>query len=202
MKPAVFLDRDGTLIELVHYLADPALVRLIPGAAAAVRRLRQAGFACLVVTNQSAIGRGLLSVEGLLQIHATLDQLLAAEDTHVDGYYYCPAVPASDDPEVIDHPDRKPGAGLLRRAALEHGLDVARSWMCGDSLSDMFAGRNAACRGTLLVRTGYGHKVTLPHPAVDLVAADLAEGVAQLLALPLGDAPCFPTTTPPPEHAR
>jgi D,D-heptose 1,7-bisphosphate phosphatase len=153
-RPAVFLDRDGTLIEHVHYLADPAHVRLLPGAAEAVRRLREAGFACVLVTNQSAIARGLLTEDGLREIHREQARQLAEAGTELDAIYYCPEAPASDDRTAVEHPDRKPGPGMLLRAAEEMGLDLARSWMVGDLISDALAGRNAGCKGSLLVRTG------------------------------------------------
>lgn len=153
-RPAVFFDRDGTLIESVHYLARPEQVRLLPGAAAAIRRLRGAGYACVVVTNQSAIGRGLLSEEGLALVHAELVRQLAEEDADLDAIYHCPVVPASDDRAAVEHPDRKPGPGMLLRAAADLELDLGESWMVGDMLSDVLAGHRAGCRGNVLVRTG------------------------------------------------
>ncbi len=175
MKRAVFLDRDGTLIELVHHLADPKAVRLLPGAGAAVRALREQGYACVLVTNQSAIGRGLLSVEGLGEVHAELMRQLAFEGTTLDGFYFCPLVPKQRDPTVIEHPDRKPGPGMLLRAAKELSLNVAESWMVGDTMSDLMAGRNAGCHSTILVRTGYGRDLAEPGPAADHVVEDVRE---------------------------
>ena len=95
MTGAVFLDRDGTLIESVHYLRDPADVRLIPGAAKALVRLRAAGYACVVVTNQSAVGRGMLTIEGLEAVHAEMVRQLEAEGARLDDWRYCPVVPVS-----------------------------------------------------------------------------------------------------------
>jgi D-glycero-D-manno-heptose 1,7-bisphosphate phosphatase len=162
-RPAVFLDRDGTIIEHVHYLRDPADVRLLPGAAEAVRRLRDAGFARVVVTNQSAIGRGMLTEERLAEIHAEMNHQLAAEGEAIDAIYHCSVAPSSDDPAALEHPDRKPGPGMLLRAAAELGLDLGASWMVGDMISDVLAGVNAGCRGSILVRSG--------KPLVDLEAA-------------------------------
>lgn len=180
MKPAAFLDRDGTLIELVHHLTDPAEVRLIPGAAAAVRRLRDAGFAVVVVTNQSVIGRGKLTEAGLARVHAEMDRQLAAEGAAVDGLYFCPEAPAGKDPTVIEHPDRKPGPGMLLRAAAEMGLDLSGSWMVGDAVSDLLAGRNAGCR-TVLVRTGYGARYAHSNDLLDHESTDLAEAAELIL---------------------
>jgi D-glycero-D-manno-heptose 1,7-bisphosphate phosphatase len=186
VKKAVFFDRDGTLIELVHHLADPREVRLLPKAGDAVRTLRELGYLSVLVTNQSAIGRGKLTVDGLREVQAEFDRQLAAFDASVDGFYFCPHKPLVTDPTVIEHPDRKPGPGMLLRAAREHGLDLSRSWMIGDTISDMWAGRNAGCRGTILVRTGYGRDAPLG-TAIDHVVEDVwaaAELIRRLDAAP------------------
>ena len=155
-RPAVFLDRDGTLIEDVPYLGDPAQVRLWPGGAEAVQRLRHAGFACVVVSNQSAVGRGMITLEQMHLVHRELERQLAAAGTALDGNYWCTHAPQTTDKIVIQHVDRKPGPGMLLRAARDLNLDLANSWIVGDQLSDMLAGRNAGCRGGILVRTGQG----------------------------------------------
>jgi D-glycero-D-manno-heptose 1,7-bisphosphate phosphatase len=150
LRPAVFFDRDGTLIEHVSYLSDPALVRLIPGATEALKRLRCAGFAVVLVTNQSAIGRGMLTEDRLDQIHAELNRQLAACGATIDGIYYCPVVPAGDDRTMVEYPDRKPGPGMLYRAAVDLHLDLGASWMVGDLISDVLAGLNAGCQSILV----------------------------------------------------
>jgi D-glycero-D-manno-heptose 1,7-bisphosphate phosphatase len=181
MRTAVFLDRDGTLIEHIHHLTDPADVHLVEGGGRAVASLRAAGFACVVVTNQSVVGRGMLDEAGLARVHEVLRRQLADAGTQLDGLYWCPVRPVGDDPTVIEDPDRKPGPGMLQRAARELDLDLARSWMVGDAISDMLAGRNAGCRATVLVRTGHGERVDASHPAVDHVASDLPSAVALIL---------------------
>lgn len=181
MRPGVFLDRDGTLIEQVHHLVDPSDVRLIAGAAAAVTRLRAAGYACVVVTNQSVIGRGMLDEAGLLRVHAEMDRQLAAERCAIDANYHCPLAPAGDDPTVIEHPDRKPGPGMLQRAARELGLDLSRSWMVGDMISDLLAGRNAGCKGSILVRTGHGQRTAAAGVEVAFTADDLTAAAHYIL---------------------
>lgn len=158
MTRAAFLDRDGTLIELVHHLTDPADVKLIAGAGDAVKRLRDAGWKVIIVTNQSVIGRGKLTEAGLADVHAEMNWQLAAHDTEVDAIYFCPLTPTQKDPRVIEDPMRKPGPGMLLEAARDHDINLAASWMVGDTLSDMLAGKNAGCR-SLLVRTGYGADV-------------------------------------------
>lgn len=176
--PAVFLDRDGTVIEHVHYLADPAEVRLIPGAAESLRRLREAGYALVIVTNQSAIGRGMITVEQLGRVNDEMVRQLADRGVTLDGIYYCPEAPTVDDPSTITHHDRKPGPGMLLRASSELGLDPASSWMIGDMISDVLAGINAGCKGSLMVRTG---KV-LPEPEAPSTQTDGYRVVADLPA--------------------
>jgi D-glycero-D-manno-heptose 1,7-bisphosphate phosphatase len=175
-KPALFLDRDGTLIEERCYLAHPDQVRLLPGAAAAVERLRQAGFACVVITNQSGVGRAMLT---LAQMHAVNDEMqrqLREAGTQLDGLYFCTYAPLSNDKTAIEHPDRKPGPGMLLRAARELDLDLAASWVVGDSVSDVLAGRHAGCRGQILVRTGHDLVEALAFLGKDaLVVNDLGE---------------------------
>ena len=149
-RAAIFLDRDGTVIEHVHYLSDPALVRLLPGAAEALRRFRRAGFARVLVTNQSAIGRGILTIDRLDEIHAEMNRQLAADGATIDAIYYCPDVPAGDDRTLVENPERKPGPGMLLRAAADLNLDLGASWMVGDLISDVLAGQNAGCRSILL----------------------------------------------------
>ncbi len=181
-RPAAFLDRDGTVIEHVHYLSDPAEVRLIPGAAPALRRLRGAGFALVVVTNQSAIGRGMITVEQLGLVNDEMVRQLAAEGVALDGIYYCPEAPAGDDRTAITHGDRKPGPGMLLRASAELGLDPLASWMIGDMISDVLAGINARCRGSILVQTGKSPSPAEAGAGGDyLVAADLPAAAGLIL---------------------
>lgn|GEM_PF-314078 len=155
-RPAVFLDRDGTLIEQVHYLSDPKAVRVLPGIALALRRLREAGFANVVVTNQSAVGRGMFPEERLHVIHEEMNRQLAEEGAAIDAIYYCTHAPSVEDRTAIEHPDRKPAPGMLLRAAADLDLDLSASWMVGDMISDVLTGINAGCRGSVLVRTGKG----------------------------------------------
>ena len=153
-RPAVFLDRDGTIIEHVHFLNNPGEVRLLPGAAEAIRRLRLAGMACVVVSNQSGVGRGIITLEQLAAIHDEMNRQLAAEQTQVDAIHFCPEAPRGDDPLVIEHIDRKPAPGMLFQAAKSLRLDLDASWMVGDMITDVMAGWHAGCRGSILVLTG------------------------------------------------
>ena len=182
LRPAVFLDRDGTLIAQVHHLADPDDVRLLPGAAAALRSLLAAGYALVLITNQSVVGRGLLSEAGLADVHGELRRQLAECGARLDGIYYSTAVPDGSDRSKIEHPDRKPGPRLLSRAAREMGLDLSSSWMVGDMFSDALAGRNAGCQSTILVRTGHGATEHIEHDAIDFIVDDLAAAAELILS--------------------
>ena len=181
-RPAVFLDRDGTLIEHVHYLSDPASVRLLPGAAEALKKLRRAGFAVVLVTNQSAIGRGMLTEDRLEQIHTEMRRQLAACGATIDGIYYCPVAPGSDDRSVVEHPDRKPGPGMLLRAAADLKLDLAASWMVGDLISDVWAGLNAGCRSILLESVEAPPEDVKALEGRALILRDLSAAAAAILA--------------------
>jgi D-sedoheptulose 7-phosphate isomerase len=146
-RPAVFLDRDGTLVAKRDAVTEPSQLELLPGAADAVRRLKQAGLAAVLATNQAAVGRGQLDEENLFRIHLHLQRLLAAHGAELDAIYHCP------------HPDpcacRKPLPGMMLRAGAELGLDLAASWTVGDTWQDVRAGLSSGGRG-ILVRTGLG----------------------------------------------
>jgi mannose-1-phosphate guanylyltransferase len=166
-KPAVFLDRDGTLIEQVHYLSKPEQVKLVPGAGEAVKRLRDAGFVCILITNQSALGRGLITEDDLKKIHEVVAKQLAQYHTQLDGIYYCPVVPQVKDRTVVDHYDRKPGPGMLFKAATDLKLDLTKSWLIGDMISDVLAGYYARCEGLVLVETDNGLESNQILPAIN-----------------------------------
>lgn len=146
-RPAAFLDRDGTIIVDVDYPSRPEDVRLLPGAAAAVRRLNDAGVPTVVVTNQSGIARGLLDEAAYQRVRARLDELLAAEGAHLDASYHCPHHPDFD----IACACRKPGTELYERAARALGLDHSRSLFVGDRLRDVLPTRSLGGRGILIV---------------------------------------------------
>ncbi len=155
-RPAVLIDRDGTVNVNVHHLHRIEDLQLIPGAGEAIAKLNTAGYPVIVITNQSAVARGLLSERHLAKIHDTLQHLLSAFNAHIDGIYYCPHHP--DEGEGVYRTlctCRKPAPGLLLQAAAEHDLDLTRSIMIGDNLSDLQAGWAAGCQSAL-VQTGYG----------------------------------------------
>jgi histidinol-phosphate phosphatase family protein len=145
-RRAVFLDRDGTIIQDTGYIADPAAVRLVPGAAEAIARLNQAGLPVIVVTNQSGIARGLLDEAAYAATARRLDELLAAAGTRLEGHYHCPHHPDFTGPCEC----RKPGPLLYQRAAADHGLHLARSWWVGDRLRDVLPAEHFNGRGLLI----------------------------------------------------
>ena len=156
MHRAVFLDRDGTINEDVGYISDPAEFELIPGAVAAMNRLRAAGFRLPLVTNQAGVGRGLMSEGQLNRVLVAFQDLLRREGTSVDGVYYCPHDPKEGIGAYKTACDcRKPGHGMLTRAARDLGIDLTRSYMIGDHWTDAEAGLRAGCR-VVLLRTGHG----------------------------------------------
>lgn len=179
---AVFLDRDGTLIADRGPLLDPRDLELLPGVTAALRRLAAAGYRRILVTNQSAIGRGLLDAAGLERIHAALLAALAAEGAGLEGLYACPDAPPPADRPEDPTARRKPGTGMLVEAARDHGLDLARCWMIGDQSRDTLAGKRAGCRGSLLLRTGQGRAFLDRTADYDHAFDDLAAAADWILA--------------------
>jgi len=181
LPPAVFLDRDGTLIEEVDFLRDPAHVVLLPGTAPGLRAFRNAGYRLVIASNQSGIARGLFGEADYRAVHARLTELLAREGIRLDGAYHCPHHPDFTGPCDC----RKPAAGLFRRAAAELGLDLARSIFIGDRLRDVAAARELG--GTaILVETGYGALEAATAPPWVRRAADLAAAARLVLGVPAG----------------
>lgn len=150
-RPAAFFDRDGTLIESVHYLSNPDDVKLIDGAAEAIIDLRRQGYAIVVVSNQSAIGRGKITEDDHLVITERMCAMFAEHGVVFDQLLHCPAVPGTKDRTVVETEDRKPGPGMLKRAAADLHLNLGRSIMVGDFASDVLAGVNAGCALNVLV---------------------------------------------------
>ena len=150
-QPAAFIDRDGTINIEVHDLNRVEQLYLIPRAGEAIARLNQAGYPVIVITNQSAIARGLLTETGLSAIHRELKRQLSAYNASIDAIYHCPHHPDGRDNCTC----RKPAPGMILRAASEHNIDLAGSIMIGDNATDLEAGWNAGCRAAL-VRTGSG----------------------------------------------
>ena len=168
--PAVFLDRDGTLMEEAHYCSHPDQVRIIPGVTEALRALQDAGYRLVIVTNQSGIGRGYYTLADYEAVQARLFELLG--DDVIDATYFSPEAPETPSPL------RKPSPGMLLKAARDLGLDLARSWMVGDKAIDVQCGLNAGVR-PILVCTGHGHSEDAT--GAEFVAKDFASAAAFIL---------------------
>lgn len=177
LSPVVVLDRDGTLIVERHYLSHPDQVELIPGVGAALRRLREMGLRLILITNQSAIGRGIFPLARLKEIHHRLIQLLEVEGVQLDGVYYCPHRP--EDGCLC----RKPLAGLVEQAALDLKFRPQTSFVIGDKWCDVELGRRVGAT-TFLVRTGYGAQmVQACHETADYVVDDVGAAVPIITGL-------------------
>ena len=158
-QKAVFMDRDGTINRYVGFLRRPEEFELLPGVAKAIRRINNSGYLAIVVTNQPVIARGEVSTDQLQQIHNKMETLLGKEGAYLDAIYYCPHHPDSgfegEVPELKIQCDcRKPKPGMLLKAASEYNLDLANSWMVGDSYNDVEAGKAAGCKTALIGAPG------------------------------------------------
>jgi len=166
-RPFVVLDRDGTIIVERHYLSDPGQIELLPGSIRGLRLMLEMGLGLVVITNQSAIGRGFFDEARLDLIHRRLRDLLRAEQIRLEGVYYCPHAPEDD------CPCRKPRPGLIERAAQDLDFDLPGSFVVGDKAADIEMGRRVKAT-TFLVRTGYGAEVAAdPGIHADYVVDDL-----------------------------
>lgn len=178
-RRAVFLDRDGTICEEMGYVNHVDRLQIFPYAAAAIRHLNEAEIPVIVVTNQSGVARGIFPESLVHEVHNKMVAELASGGARVDAIYFCPHK-TEDACEC-----RKPNPGLLERAACEHGLDLAASWIVGDRYADLEMGYAAGGRG-ILVMTGYGrgeyelHRSRWPRQP-DALAEDLAEAVQHIL---------------------
>ena len=181
---AVFLDKDGTLVENIPYNVDPDLIRLVPGAVGGLRALGNAGYRLVVVSNQSGVARGLFSIDALEHLQHRLRELLGDAGITLDGLYFCPHHPDGSVAEyAFECSCRKPAGGLLLRAARDHGIDLMRSWMIGDILDDVEAGRRAGCR-TVLIDSGNETEWVLSRDRMpDHVVRDVGEAAAVIEAL-------------------
>lgn len=181
MRPAVFLDRDGVINEEIGHLTRADQLRLLPGASDAIKRLNDHDVPVVVVTNQSVVARGLCTEEDVIAVNRALDNLLSADGARIHSYYYCPHHPdAGTGKYLMDCECRKPKPGLLHRAARDMDLDLHRSIIVGDTITDLEAGWRAAC-STVLVLTGYGIKtregMVMAPGRPDHIASDLGDAV-------------------------
>lgn len=185
MRPAVFLDRDGTMVEEVGYLSRVADLRWFPWTIEAIRLLNRAGFLVFVTTNQGGVGLGYYAEDAVREIHERMAADLDGGGATVDGWFYCPHHPdARIEALRVDCDCRKPRAGMVRQAAQRFELDLAKSFVVGDKVSDMGLAKSAGAQGAL-VRTGYGEFELQQQPGsipgADFVAADLMGAATWIL---------------------
>ena len=180
--PAIFLDRDGVINEEVHYLSDVADLKLITGAAEAIKRLNDAGIPVIVVTNQSGVARGYLTEDQLLEIHKALVAMLSDHKASVQGIYYSPYHPDGQGEYRRQSTCRKPDPDMLLAAADEFAISLDESILVGDRINDIRAGHAAGTKA-IMVRTGHGAKEAILPEAqeADFIADDLAAAVDYIL---------------------
>jgi D-glycero-D-manno-heptose 1,7-bisphosphate phosphatase len=158
-RPAVFLDRDGTLIADAEYLSQPSQIKLFSNTAEALKLLRKAGFYLFVVSNQSGVARGYFPESMVRKVHQKLQQMLKSKGARIDAFFYCPHYPAGKVKVLSRVCDcRKPRAGMIKQAARKYPIDLKRSYVVGDKMDDLLLARKAKLSGGLLVRTGNGRK--------------------------------------------
>ena len=184
-RPAVFIDRDGTISEEVGYVNHPTRFRLFPYAAEAIRILNDAGWLAIVITNQAGVARGYFSEDVIHKIHDRLETELQNESARLDAIYYCAHHPSVGDPPYrLDCDCRKPKPGLIQQAARDFEIDLAASWMAGDRYSDVELARNAGLQSAFVL-SGYGrgeweYQSDKWQERPDLVCENLLEAVKSI----------------------
>ena len=178
-----FLDRDGVLIKQVNYLSSPEQVFISNTSLKALKTLRDNGYLIIVVTNQGGVARGYYSEESISVIHKEIERQLNEHDLHIDHYYYCPHYPDGSVEKYVTECDcRKPMPGMILQAVKDFDIDLSRSFLVGDKVSDLLAAKNAGC-SSILVETGHG----LEHTAEALsrgysVCSNLEQAVLHFLS--------------------
>lgn len=181
---ALFLDRDGTLVRARHFPSRPEELEIFAGVAPLLAQFHRAGFRIVIVTNQSGLALGYFDAAALEAMHAHLRQELARQGATITAIYYCPHDPAGRVPGLAIPCDcRKPRPGMLLRAAAEHELDLARSWLVGDILHDIEAGRRAGCRTALVNNGGETEWIAGPYRAPQIVAPDTVAALRSIAAI-------------------
>jgi D-glycero-D-manno-heptose 1,7-bisphosphate phosphatase len=175
-RKAVFLDKDGTLIPNIPYNVDPEQITLMPGAAAALVRLQTHGYIFVVISNQAGVARGLFQEEDLQPVRRKIESLFQSEGLKLAGFYYCPHHPEGSVAKYCQPCScRKPAEGMILQAARELSIDLERSWMMGDILNDVEAGKRAGCRSILLNHGNETEWVDGPFRKPDFVASDMVQ---------------------------
>lgn len=192
LRPAIFLDKDGTLIDDVPYNVDPLRVTLARGAGGALRELKAHGFSLVVVSNQPGVALGRFPLEALASVERRIQELLADSSVGIDAFYYCPHLPQSANVRyAVRCLCRKPQPGLLWQAAHQLKIDLEQSWLIGDILDDVEAGNRATCR-TVLVDNGNETEWRLGAQRRPLHFAQSLRQAARLILTSAGRAPRDP----------
>jgi D-glycero-D-manno-heptose 1,7-bisphosphate phosphatase len=180
---AVFLDKDGTLVEDIPYNVNPDLIRLSKGALEGLRMLQE--YQLFVVTNQSGVARGYFEEQALTAVEKKLQELLSIVEIRLAGFYYCPHHPHGSIPRyAVECVCRKPQPGMLQKAALEHRINLASSWMVGDILNDIEAGNRAGCRTVLIDNGNETEWVMNRHRHPDFIVKTLYEAAVIISEIP------------------
>lgn len=181
-QPAIFIDKDGTLVRDVPYNVAPELIELVPSASIGLPQLVDAGYRLVVISNQSGVARGMFRREAMTRVEQHIGVLLAEIGVQLDGFYYCPHHPLGIVAEFTGACDcRKPKPGLILQAAAELDVDLSRSWMLGDILDDVEAGHRAGCRSLLIQNGGETEWQLSPLRVPDAVVGDLAAAADYIL---------------------
>ncbi len=160
LKPAIFLDRDGTVNFDPGYIKNPDEVYLLEGVAEGIRKLKDGfGFKIIVISNQAGVSKGLMTIEDVEQINSKINELLKEKGTLIDAFYYCPFHPDNDPPEKSKC--RKPSPQMIFKAAEEHSIDLSKSYMVGDRASDIEAGFNAKLKSVLLTNNNANDEISI-----------------------------------------
>jgi histidinol-phosphate phosphatase family protein len=178
LRPAAFLDRDGTIIEDVDFISRPEDARLLPGVADAIGLLNDAGVLVIVVSNQSGLGRGYFTYDEFERVHARIEELLGVRGAHLDATYICPHSPDAATPCAC----RKPGVELFERAARDHGIDLARSWYAGDKWRDVEPALKLGGRGFLISAPSTPPDDLARARSMGMVSDSLAAVVREIIA--------------------
>jgi D,D-heptose 1,7-bisphosphate phosphatase len=179
-RPAVFLDRDGTLITDAGYLSEPSQIKLYPQTAGALKILRKGGFYLFVVTNQSGVARGYFSEAQVKKVHQRLQSMLKAQGTKIDAFFYCPHHPLGKVKSLSKRCDcRKPSTGMVKQALKRYAIDLKKSYVVGDKMDDLLLARNAKVATGVLVRTGNGRQSERELKKTRLKHSVVVSGMAQ-----------------------
>jgi len=191
-RPALFLDRDGVIIEEVNYLHRPEDVSIIPGAIEVIRRANALKIPIIIVTNQAGIGRRYYDWKHFIEVQEKIFSILNDAQANIDAVFACPHHPEARAPYFHkDHPWRKPNSGMLLMAEILMKIKLKKSWIIGDRSSDIRAGFNAGCAGGLHLRTGHGIRITEQNTSLALNSNDFKTKLLPSIAESLTELPLF-----------